>query len=220
MSKSLFAYLSVLSLLVGCAATPQPAQRQPAATTGPSATVADVNTAPAANDDAYDTVFVPPPVGSLLGGGSVRVPKRAVTGTDETALLTHIRRLNAAAGAKEERPYVVAAVSKATGVSARELQAQQDVLRLRFGELCAINAIARGNSKKVGEIAALKSKGKTWTDLAKSNGVNIATVVQMARNASEMTANQYSNYAERAWGGQAKWKDLGVKIQPNVSQGN
>ena len=220
MSKSLLTYLSILPLLVGCAATPQPAQRQPAATTGPSATVADVNTAPAASDQDYDTVFVPPPVGSLLGGGSVRVPKKTVTGTDEAALLTHIRRLNAAAGTKEERPYVVAAVSKATGVSQRELQSQQDVLRLRFGELCAINAIARGNSNKVGEIAALKSKGKTWTDLAKSNGVNIATVVQTARNASEMTANQYSNYAERQGGGQEKWKDMGIKTQPNVSKGN
>jgi hypothetical protein len=111
-------------------------------------------------------------------------------------------------------------VSKATGVSQRELQAQQDTLRLRFGELCAINAIARGNSNKVGEIAALKSKGRTWTDLAKSNGVNIASVVQTARNASEMTTDQYSNYAERARGGHEKWKDMGVRMQPNVSPGN
>ena len=216
MSKSRFVYLSIVALLAGCTATPQPAQRQPAATTGPAANVADVNTAPAASDQDYETVFVPPPVGSLLGGGSVRVPKRVVSGTDEAALLTHIRRLNAAAGTKEERPYVVAAVSKVTGVSQRELQAQQDMLRLRFGELCAINTIARGNSNKVGEIAALKSKGKTWTDLANSNGVNIATVVQKAQYASQMTAEQFSNYAERQWGGQDKWKDMGVKMQPNV----
>jgi hypothetical protein len=220
MSKSPFVYLSVLSLLAGCAAPPQPAQPQAAATTGPSTTVADINSAPAASNDDYETVFVPPPTGSLLGGGSVRVPKRAVTGTDEAALLGHIRHLNAAAGSKEERPYVVAAVSKATGVSQRELQAQQDMVRLRFGELCAINAIARGNSNKVGEIAALKSKGKTWTDLAKSNGVNIASVVQAARNASEMTTNQYSNYAERARGGHEKFKDMGIKVQPNIGQGN
>jgi len=219
MCKSLFAYLSVLSLLVGCSATQQPAQRQPAATTGPATTVADVNTAPAGGDQDYETVFVPPPVGSLLGGGSVRVPKRAVTGTDEAALLTHIRRLNAAAGSKDERPYVVAAVSKATGVSQKELQAQQDVLRLRFGELCAINAIARGNSNKVGEIAALRSKGKTWTDLAKSNGVNIATVVQTARDASQMTADQYSNWADRQSGGQRKYEELGIHPQPNVRPG-
>jgi hypothetical protein len=218
MSKSLFVYLSILSLLAGCAAPPQPAQRQ--ASAGQSATAAAVNASPAQNDDDYETIFVPPPVGSLLGGGSVRVPKKSISGSDEAALLGHIRRLNAAAGTQVERAYVVAAVSRATGVSERELQAQQDVLRLRFGELCAINAIARGNSNKVGEIASLKSKGKTWTDLAKSNGVNIATVVQTARNASEMTASQYSNYVDRANGRDDKLKNIGVKIQPNVSQGN
>src|SRR3954470_7824943 len=117
MSKSPFVYFSIVALLAGCTATQQPAQRQPAATTGPAANVADVNTAPAASDQDYETVFVPPPVGSLLGGGSMRVPKRVVSGTGEASLLTHIRRLNAAAGTKEERPYVVAAVSKVTGVS-------------------------------------------------------------------------------------------------------
>ena len=218
MSKSPVVYISIFSLLAGCAAPPQPAQRQ--AASGQSATAASVNAAPAANDDDYDVVFVPPPTGSLLGGGSVHVPKKSISGNDETALLGHIRRLNAAAGSKDERPYVVAAVSRATGVSERELQAQQDVLRLRFGELCAINAIARGNSNKVESIASLKSRGKTWTELATSNGVSIAAVVQTARNASEMTVNRFSNSAERTKGGQEKLKDMGVKIQPNVSQGN
>ncbi len=161
----------------------------------------------------YDTVWVPPPVGSLLGGGYVKVPKKNVTGTDENALLSSIRHLNAAAGTDSERPFVVAAVARATGVSERELQAQQDILRLRFGELCAINAIARGNSNKVQEIASLKSKGKTWTDLAKANGLNIATVVQTTRNASEMTEASFSNSADRKKGGQRKMHDLGVRPQ-------
>ena len=57
---------------------------------------------------------------------------------------------------------MVTSISRATGVSERELQAQQDLLRLQFGQLCAINAIARGDSNKVGQIASLKSKGKPW----------------------------------------------------------
>jgi hypothetical protein len=44
--------------------------------------------------------------------------------------------------------------------------------------------------------------------------------VQAARNASEMTASQYSNYVDRANGRDDKLKNIGVKIQPNVSQGN
>ena len=63
---------------------------------------------------------------------------------------------------KRERPFAVTSISRVTGVSERELQAQQDLLRVQFGQLCAINAIARGDSNKVGQIASLKSKGKTW----------------------------------------------------------
>ena len=142
--------------------------------------------APAQDPGNYRTVYVPPPVGSHLGGGYVRVPIES-QGTDESALLGMITKLNAAGGEKRERQFVLEAVSRSTGVSQRELQAQQDILRLRFGDLCAINAIARGNSDKVQQIATLRSKGSTWTQLAKANGVNIATVVQTTRNADQIT---------------------------------
>lgn len=157
--------LSVLCLLASCAAPHQSAG--PLAAGGQSHAVPTVNSIPAGDDQDYDTVFGPPPVGSLLGGGSVRVVKN-YSGTDETSLLGNIRRLNAAAGSKSERPFVVSAVSRVTGVSERELQAQQDVLRLQFGELCAIDAIARGDGNKVQEIATLRSRGQSWTDLARA----------------------------------------------------
>lgn len=217
MLKAIAGSLSVCCLLVGCAAPPQAAPPQAAA--GQSATVGTVDTAPANDDEDYETVFVPPPAGSLLGGGSVRVPKRVVTGTDEKALLSNIRRLNAAAGSKDERRFVVAAVAQVTGVTPRELQAQQDVLQLRFGELCAINAIARGNSSKVQQIAGAHSKGQSWTSLAHANGLNIATVAQTARNAAEITATNYSNAMERTKGGQQKMKEMGVKIFPRPQDG-
>ncbi len=222
MLKSLAGLLLALLAVAGCstpqpAAKPQAAAGQSAATVSQSASVAAINSVPAADSQEYETVFVPPPTGSLLGGGSVRVPK-TYSGTGENALLGNIRRLNAAAGAKDERPYVVSAVSKATGVSQRELQAQQDVLRLRFGELCAINAIARGNSNKVQEIATLKSKGQSWTALATSNGVNIATVTQTTRNAADLTASSYSNATERQKGGQRKMEQLGVGPQVRPQQ--
>ncbi|HEX4667163.1 MAG TPA: hypothetical protein VH207_11230 [Chthoniobacterales bacterium] len=206
-------------MLASCAAPPQAAGPQTSASA--AATVSTVDTAQASNDDDYETIFVPAPTGSLLGGGAVRVPKRRVAGgggNDEKALLGDIRRLNAAAGAPRERPYVVSAVSRATGVSERELQAQQDVLQLRFGELCAINAIARGNSDKVQEIAGQRSKGRSWTDLAKANGLSIGTVVQTTRNASELTERSFSNAADREKGGDQKVKELGVR--PQVRPGN
>ncbi|MEO8440226.1 MAG: hypothetical protein ABI540_08395 [Spartobacteria bacterium] len=164
-------------------------------------------------------MFIPPPVGSLLGGGSVRVAKKKISGTDEKALVGNINRLNAAAGTAGERPYVVSAVSRVTGVSERELQAQQDVLRLRFGELCAINAIARGDSNKVQEIATQRSKGRSWTELAQSNGTSIATVVKTAQNANDMTITNYSNSKERAKGGQRKMQEMGIRSAPRPQDG-
>lgn len=204
-------------LFVGCAAPPPRAGSQ--ASAGQAASVGTVDTATKADDQDYDTIWVPPPVGSLLGGGYTRVPKQNVVGNDEKALLAHIRHLNAAAGTWDERPFVVSAVSRATGVSEHELQAQQDILRLRFGELCAINAIAQGNSDKLQEIATMRARGQSWTQVAKSNGVNVATVVQTTRNADEFTITSYSNAMDRKKGGQNKMKAIGVKVQPNVRPG-
>jgi hypothetical protein len=217
MLKAIAGSLGVGCLFVGCAASPPAASPQAAA--GQAATVATVDSAPANDDEDYETIFVPPPVGSLLGGGSVRVPKKHIAGTDETALLGNIGRLNAAAGSKDERRFVVAAVAQVTGVSPRELQAQQDVLQLRFGELCAINAIARGDSNKVQEIASFRAKGRSWTDLARANGVSIATVTKTAQNANDLTVATYSNAMDRAKGGEAKMKAIGVKVFPRPQTG-
>ncbi len=197
-------------IFVGCSA-PQPAG-SPALTGGQAAAVSTVDSASAESEEDYDTVFVPPPVGSLLGGGSVRVA-RNYSGNDERALQGNIRRLNAAAGTEIERPFVVRAIARVTGVREGELQAQQDVLRLRFGELCAINAIARGDSKKVQEIARLEAKGRSWADVARAHGMSIATVAQVARNANEITISSFNNSADRRMGGQRKMKELGARVQ-------
>jgi uncharacterized protein YerC len=209
--------LSVLCLLTSCATPPQSAGPQAAG--GHSHAVATIDSVSAGDDPDYETIFVPPPVGSLLGGGSVCVAKN-YSGNDETAVLGNIRRLDAAAGTQNERPFVVSAVSRVTGVSNRELQAQQDLLRLPFGELCAINTIARGDSNKVQEIATLRSMGRTWTDLARANGLSIATVAGVARSANELTISSYSNSAERAYGGEQRMKEFGIHPQPNVKPNN
>lgn len=215
MSKSVLGLALIVCLAGGCAA-PQPVANSQSAAVQSTA-VASVDTASPADAQEYDTVYVPPPVGSLLGGGSVRVAKKYV-GVDEQALNGNIRNLNAAAGSKDERPFVVSAVARATGVSEQALHAQQDSLRLRFGELCAINVIARGNTSKVREIAGLRSQGRSWTDLAKANGLSVATVTQVTRNASELTASSFSNSAERRKGGKRKLYELGIrdKVRPGT----
>ena len=220
MLKSLFGFLLAAGFLAGCAAAPQSTGTQSAGVgqSVASASVPAVPAAPAQEQGNYRSVYVPPPVGSHLGGGYTRVAVEN-QGNDEAALLGTITKLNAAGGQKDERPFVLAAVSRSTGVSQRELQAQQDILQLRFGDLCAINAIAHGNSDKVHEIATLRSKGSSWTQLANANGMNIAMVVQTARNADQLTVSSYSNTMERAKGGQDKWRSMGIHPQQNVAPG-
>jgi hypothetical protein len=212
MSKSMLGLSSAVCLLAGCAATPQSAGTHSSAG-GQSTASAAMNSAPSKNDQGYKSVYMAPQTGSLLGGGYVRVANE-VTGNDENALLASINQLNAAAGSKGERPFVVTSISRVTGVSERELQAQQDFLRVQFGQLCAINAIARGDSNKVGQIASLKSKGKTWTELATSNGVSIASVAQATRNANALTVTGYSSAADRAQGDKIKSMGLHPVVRP------
>ena len=167
------------------------------------------NSALTQNGEGYETVYVAPQTGSLLGGGYVRVINE-VNGSDESALLAAINQLNAAADSKADRSFVMTAISRPTGVGARELQAQQNLLRLQFTRLCAMNAIARGDSNKVGPIASVKSKGKTRTELAAANGDNIVSVEQTTNNANTLTAPANSNAADRAQGGADKLKSLGI----------
>jgi hypothetical protein len=211
MFRSVLGVCSAVCLLAGCATSPQSAGTYSPAS-GQSVAATAVDSAPAQSGEGSQTVYVAPPTGSLLGGGYVRVASE-VKGNDESALLGTINQLNAAAGTKTERPFVISSISHVTGVSERELQAQQDLLRLQFGQLCAINAIARGDSNKVGQIASLKSKGKTWTELAASNGISIASVVQTTRNANTLTAAAYSSAAERRHGGAEKLKSMGIHPQ-------
>jgi hypothetical protein len=194
--KSMFGLSSAICLLAGCAATPQLAGTH-SSSGGPLVASVAVSSASTQNDESYRTVYVAAPTGSLLGAGYVRVANE-VTGNDANALLGTINQLNAASDTKEERPFVISSNSRAAGVSERELQAQQDFLRLQFGQLCAINTIARGDSNKVGQTASLKSKGKTRTDLAIPNGASISSVEQPTRNANTSAVTADSNAAERA----------------------
>jgi hypothetical protein len=214
MVKSPFGGLLAAGFLAGCAASPQSAE------TGAGQSVAStgIPAAPAEDQGSYRTIYVPPQVGSHLGGGYVRVPIENL-GNDESALIATITKLNAAGGEKRERQFVIEAVSRSTGVSQRELQAQQDILRLRFGDLCAINAIARGNGDKVQQIATLRSKGSSWTQLANANGMSIATVVQATRNADVFAVTAFSNSVDRANGGPDRLKNMGVHPQKNIREG-
>ena len=127
MLKSLLGFFLSACFLAGCATSPKSAGTQ-SAPVGQSVASAATPATPAKDPGNYRTIYVPPQVGSHLGGGYTRVPIE-IQGNDETALLGLINKLDAAGGEKTERQFVVAAVSRSTGVNPRELQAQQDLLR-------------------------------------------------------------------------------------------
>jgi hypothetical protein len=160
------------------------------------------------------TVWVAPPTGSLLGGGYVRVADNEnITGTDESALVARIQALDAAAGSDAERPFVARAVAIQTGISERDLVTQQLAMGLRYGELLAVNCIARQGGRPPAEIAAQKAKGKSWSELAASNRLSMASVVQSARNASVWAQQAYLARTNRKSGVQMM-RDLGVHDVP------
>jgi hypothetical protein len=215
MEKSLVPILLfAIAFLGSCAAPPQPAGTQSAA----AAQSGGAQPATAQSTGNERTVWVPPPVGSLLGGGYVRVASD-IGSNDEPGLISAINSLNAAAGSKQERQFVVSAVARVSGLSEQQVQTQQDQMQLRFGELLAFNTIARNHESKVRELANLKAKGKTWSELAQTNAINIATIAQTVRNANDLAAGSFTNSAERAKGGQRKLQQIGVHPQTNVRPG-
>ncbi|MEO5717293.1 MAG: hypothetical protein ABIR29_01835 [Chthoniobacterales bacterium] len=201
-------------MIAGCAAPPQPAGVSSAGGSSRAATVSQVDSTP---QSGGRTVWVPPPTGSLLGGGYVRVASDSGS-NDEPGLVSAINTLNAAAGSKTERPFVVSAVSRVSGLSAQQLMAQQDRMQVRFGELLAFNTIARNHEDKVRELASLKAKGQTWSQLAQANAISVGSVAKTVRNANDLTASSFNNNADRAKGGTNKLKSIG--LHPQARPGN
>ncbi|MGH8095591.1 MAG: hypothetical protein ACREIF_19340 [Chthoniobacterales bacterium] len=135
-------------------------------------------------------LWVEPPTGSHIGGGFVN--RGGNTGSnDEPGLANAITAINSAESSQQERSYALAAVSVVSGVSQAQLLKQQNQMRLRLGELLAFNTIARNHQPKVQELVNLRSQGKSWTNLAQANGMNIATVAKIARRANELTVDSY-----------------------------
>lgn len=183
MLKTFFGLLPVGCLLVSCAESPQTTSTS----TSASVRVASVPNQPTNRRHA---VWVDAPTGSHIGSGFVRTGA-GLTSNDEPGLISAINSLNAAAASQRERPFAISAVSVVSGLSESQLLSQEKQTRLSLGELLAFNAIARNRAPKVLELSALKSQGKSWTDIAQANSVSIASVAQVARRASDLTAESY-----------------------------
>jgi hypothetical protein len=151
------------------------------------------------------------PTGSHVGGGFARTGNN--TGSnDEPGLISAIDSINRAETSQRERPYAISAVAVVSGLSEAQLLEQQHRTQLRLGELLALNTIARNHAPKVQELASLRSQGKRWADIARSNGMTVATVAKVVRRANDLTAESYLGNLEKP-GAPTIIRGLGVAPQ-------
>ena len=76
----------------------------------------------------------------------------------------------------------LAAISRDTGMSMGDLEAQRDRTRLGYGGLFIANSLAKATGKTFEEIAALKASGHGWGWIAKQNNVKLGPIVSRARH--------------------------------------
>ena len=140
------------------------------------------------------TVWVPPPAGSLLGGGYVKAgdadkgpPASAARLSGEYAPLRKaIIELDAQGGTVVEGFALIAsAVAWQTKVPVNTLKQQHSSTGLTYGELLIANSLAAGNNTTFDSIVAMKRKARSWSDLAKQLKINPDSIVARARAASE-----------------------------------
>ena len=123
------------------------------------------------------SVWVEPATGSHLGGGFVRVPS-AIRRGEEAGLLDAIQAINDRSTNQNQQVYVLEAISQVSGASQQQSLTQRNQTNFRFSELLAFNLLPRNDDAKARQLAAVRASGKSWTQLASSNGSNINALAQ------------------------------------------
>ena len=111
-----------------------------------------------------------------------------VTRADDQADLDKVStELNERADSAEGRQKVLEAISKETGVPVATLEDQKAKTGFGYGELLIGNSLATASGKTFDELAALKTGGKGWGEIAKSLGVKVGDVVGKGHRVAEST---------------------------------
>ena len=137
------------------------------------------------------TVWVPPPMGSHLGGGFVETDEvekstNARSAGDNTPLGAAVAKLDAKAGTVVEgQALMPTAVSWQTKVPVEVLKKQQAKSGLTYGQLLVANSLATGSGKSFDQILALKAKNQSWTQLAEKLHIGVGSIVARVKAADE-----------------------------------
>jgi hypothetical protein len=210
MQKFLTFLLPGALMLAGCATAPQSASTSASTTTASKTNLSSFPTSTSSHQER--AVWVDPPTGSHIGGGFARVP-RSSTSNDESGLVDSISALNSAETKPQTQPFALHAVSQVSGLSEKQILSQQNQLRLRLGDLLALNVIARNQPAKVNQLYNLKASGKSWGYLAQQNSVPFGSVVQQVRQASDLAAGSYVKSATSGSGTELQLRNQGVSSQ-------
>lgn len=185
MSKTIaLSLLAVGALISGCVTSSE------STSGGGTSNLRSLPSSSTASTNTSRSVWVDPPTGSHIGGGFVRVPGAAGR-NDEAGLISAIQSINAAESRQREQPFALAVASQVSGLGQQQILTQQNQTHLRLGDLLTLNLLARNQAPKVNELAARKTQGQSWSELAKSNGTNIAALAQKVREADQLTAEYY-----------------------------
>lgn len=213
MLKFLTLLLPGAVLLAGCSTAPESASTSAATTSRTSTTTASKTNlssfSTTSSSQSERAVWVDPPTGSHIGGGFARVP-RGSTANNESGLIDSISALNSAETKPQTQPFALRAVSQVSGLSEKQLLSQQNQLRLRIGDLLALNVIARNQPAKVSQLYNQKASGKSWGYLAQQNSIPFATVAQRVREASDLAAGSYVKSATTGSGTELQLRNQGV----------
>ena len=131
------------------------------------------------------TIYVPPPMGSHLGGGFVdsgeadnEATSRLGAMQENANLGKALTRLDAKASKTVEGWSLIAtAVSWQTKVPVEVLKKQRSMSGLTYGQLLVANSLASGSGKSFEQILVLRAKSRNWSHLAEDLDISIKSIV-------------------------------------------
>ncbi|MCA1659537.1 MAG: hypothetical protein LC642_03210 [Verrucomicrobiaceae bacterium] len=104
--------------------------------------------------------------------GSKRNSAAAVAGADDSkAIAKLIREINAAVQDDKRRMLSIIVIN--TNIAATKLEQQKAWTGLSFGDLYVAHALSLATRKKFDTIAAMKTGGKSWSQIARAHGVSL-----------------------------------------------
>jgi hypothetical protein len=108
----------------------------------------------------------------VLPGWSRNRPSAAATSADDSkAIAKLIRDINAAVQKDKRRMLSIIVIN--TNVAATTLEQQKARTGLSFGDLYVAHALSLATRKKFDSIAALKTGGQSWAQIARGHNVSL-----------------------------------------------